>query len=245
VLKLTEIQKEAIRVAATTGKSQNEEAGGYLDSSGQIFALTNRSQAVGLDPSQHFTTNPSALPDDCQAFWHSHINGNSRFTSHDVALAKQLNKPIILYDWFNNFFTTANDKWGSSYVSRTYVQGLHDCYTLLVEWYEREMQLYPLADYALLDAKSEEHGQIWHDPNWDEFPRLLGENSFKRVADRTPIERGDFLLFSIGRGNGNHCGVATDGEQFLHQLYNHPSKIESIDGRWCDHLIARYRHASV
>lgn len=245
MLNLTDTQRDEICAAAWASYQHNAEACGIIDVAGEIVSLPNKARLVGLDEANNFAIDYSSFPKDITAIWHSHNNGSNIFSPLDVKLAKKTGKPIVLFDVQNNRWRTANDRWGDPYCGRDYTQGLHDCLTLIIEWYDREMGLKPSRDRAIIEAKDSVYEWVWHNPTWNLFATGLEEEGFARIHPHTKVEYGDFLLFSIGGGNGNHCGVIVDdGKNFLHQLYNKESSIASLDSAWSQYLIGRYRHRS-
>ena len=123
------------------------------------------------------------------------------------------------------------------YLGRRYLDGRHDCYGLVRDFYRREYGL-TLRNYA-------------RPVGFDHSGLLLLTDNFRREGFEivnTPIallEPGDGLLMMLASRQVNHVGVYIGEKKFLHHLYQRPSSVETLDPRWQQRLSLIVRHPDV
>jgi len=123
------------------------------------------------------------------------------------------------------------------YLGRRYLDGRHDCYGLVRDFYRREYGL-TLRNYA-------------RPVGFDHSGLLLLTDNFRREGFEivnTPIsllEPGDGLLMMLASRQVNHVGVYIGERKFLHHLYQRPSSAEMLDPRWQQRLSLIVRHPDV
>lgn len=123
------------------------------------------------------------------------------------------------------------------YLGRRYLDGRHDCYGLVRDFYRREYGL-TLRNYA-------------RPVGFDHSGLLLLTDNFRREGFEivnTPIallETGDGLLMMLASRQVNHVGVYIGEKKFLHHLYQRPSSVETLDPRWQQRLSLVVRHPDV
>lgn len=123
------------------------------------------------------------------------------------------------------------------YLGRRYLDGRHDCYGLVRDFYRREYGL-TLRNYA-------------RPVGFDHSGLLLLTDNFRREGFEivnTPIallEPGDGLLMMLASRQVNHVGVYIGERKFLHHLYQRPSSAEILDPRWQQRLSLIVRHPDV
>lgn len=123
------------------------------------------------------------------------------------------------------------------YLGRRYLDGRHDCYGLVRDFYRREYGLI-LRNYA-------------RPVGFDHSGLLLLTDNFRREGFEivnTPIallETGDGLLMMLASRQVNHVGVYIGEKKFLHHLYQRPSSVETLDPRWQQRLSLVVRHPDV
>lgn len=123
------------------------------------------------------------------------------------------------------------------YLGRRYLDGRHDCYGLVRDFYRGEYGL-TLRNYA-------------RPVGFDHSGLLLLTDNFRREGFEivnTPIsllEPGDGLLMMLASRQVNHVGVYIGERKFLHHLYQRPSSAEMLDPRWQQRLSLIVRHPDV
>ena len=106
-------------------------------------------------------------------------------------------------------------------VSREWVWGVTDCWTLVRDWYVSKGLILP----------------DWDRPSVEEFETapmfdgLWEAAGFYELKADVRLQEGDALLFSIGDNKPNHVGIFMANGEILHHLKNHLSRHDNY-GRW-------------
>lgn len=119
-------------------------------------------------------------------------------------------------------------------VGRPFVHGILDCYTLVRDFYSREM-LIDLPDFAREDE--------W----WDKGENLYMDNF--EAAGCAPIKGlirvGDIILMTIRSPVPNHAAVYIGDGLILHHVANRLSSRDVYDGYWQENTRMIVRHGDV
>jgi cell wall-associated NlpC family hydrolase len=109
-------------------------------------------------------------------------------------------------------------------IGREFHHGVLDCYTLIKDYYSRELQI-ELPDFERKD-------DWWKDGVSKLYDDNLAKTGFVRVTEG--IEVGDLITMQIKSDNDtpNHGGVYVGNGQFIHHLYGHLSTKEVWGGYW-------------
>lgn len=185
------------------------------------------------DPKNYFRIDARAVAavsiggDSVLAFVHSHPNGTSQPSADDVANMNLHNKPYVIVGVQSNDVQV----WRPTTVpmlGRAYVHGVQDCYTMVQDYYQRELGI-TLPDFVRQD-------RWWENAEGD----ALYENNFKDAGfvaiEASQMQRHDVLLCYWGNtSHVNHALIylAGDGKLksedtppcvgarlFLHHPYN-------------------------
>lgn len=109
-------------------------------------------------------------------------------------------------------------------VGREWVWGVSDCWTLVRDYYRREMGV-KLRDWQRPES-SEAFRQL------PLFERCFGETGFVDTGSKEPV-KGDAMLMSLNGSPGlNHVAVYIGEGKMLHQLQNRLSSRDYWDGYW-------------
>lgn len=233
-MQLTELQKSEIqRHAIEQHDSDRSECCGYVLEDGRVLRSIN----VAEDPTTDFIIDAdSAVEANRVGFshvYHSHTNGNSRFSHHDAISCKQLNKPFVLYDVHTNRFKILDPSDDAPYVGREFTWWLCDCYSLAQDYYRREFNI-RLGDY---DREVENNRLVGN-----AFAQNYTSEGFGLLDRSTPPQKGDLPLFAIGSNYPNHIGIIDRDGLFLHQLIDRPSEHAIWGGSWIDCCVGLLRH---
>jgi proteasome lid subunit RPN8/RPN11 len=167
--------------------------------------------------------------------YHSHSEGTA-FSEEDIERAEEWALPYFLYAIKEGEFRVYYPKeYTPSYLGRPFIWGHNDCYTIVREYYRRELNI-ALGDYDCDESfENSERQDI-----------LIGleKEGFIMSTDFTNIEIGDVLLFQFSKVYPQHVGIYMGGNRFLHQPLKGQSRIEQIDGIWAQNLKAVLRHKS-
>lgn len=119
-------------------------------------------------------------------------------------------------------------------VGRQFAHGILDCYTLLRDFYARELGI-ALRDYPRDDE--------WWKRGENLYEKHFREEGFAEIADEP--RRGDVFLMQIRSEEMNHAGVYLGDGQMLHHLHGRPSEKVPYGGYWLQRTTKTIRHRSM
>ena len=186
------------------------------------------------------------------AYVHSHPDNNSSPSEPDLVQMNKQSKPWIICGYIPNELEEVTlykpEGYTSNLLGRNYYHGLQDCYTLIKDYYHRELNI-KLNDYERLD-------------NWwlEENTKSLYLENFEKegfVEVQDSIRKHDIILFKIGKTfHINHAGIfLEDGNLtseeapkvignslFIHHAYNRLSTREVYGEAWGKRTVKIIRH---
>ncbi|WEU67280.1 C40 family peptidase [Xanthomonas phage JGB6] len=120
-------------------------------------------------------------------------------------------------------------------VGREFHHGILDCYTLVRDYYQQEMNI-TLKDYERADG--------WWERGENLYMKNLEDCGFYQVSERE-IKVGDMILMQIRSNEPNHAGVYLGDGLFLHHLYGRLSSRDVYGGYWRDatRFVVRHKDA--
>lgn len=167
---------------------------------------------------------------------HSHPNANALPTEHDkLACERSMFPWCILAVHGDPAYPDAPPKikgnhqfaptgYKAPLVSREFIFGTQDCFTLVKDFYEREL------------------GIVMPDPErtdkfWERGEDLYMENfkkwGFYQIPE--PSERGDVILMAVKSDITNHAGIwLAERDHMLHHPYEHLSERTVYGGYWAE-----------
>lgn len=184
-----------------------------------------------------------------EAYVHSHPDGSTAPSEPDLIGLSQHNKTWLIASYPEGEVSRYEPtKYEAPLLGRNYYHGLLDCYTLVKDYYERELSI-NLNDYERIDRwwESKDHESLYI-------------NNFKNegfLEVHTDIQKHDVILFTVGRTHHvNHAGVylgeatlkSEDIDKiigdnlFIHHAYNKESSIEVFGNYWNDRVTHILRH---
>ncbi|MBB3260008.1 proteasome lid subunit RPN8/RPN11 [Paraburkholderia bannensis] len=121
-------------------------------------------------------------------------------------------------------------------VGRPFVHGVHDCYSIVRDWYRLER------DVVLPDF--ERRDEWWADGKSSLYLDNYRAAGFVEVGPGAALEIGDVLLMQIRSQNDvpNHAGIYIGDGQFLHHMHGQLSRRAVWGGMWLQSLrmVLRY-----
>lgn len=128
-------------------------------------------------------------------------------------------------------------------VGRTFVHGVHDCLSIVLDFYRREMGV-ELGNYVREDD--------WWNKGQNLYLDLLPQAGFEKVGD---LKHGDIVLMQVRSPVPNHAGVyletgilKTELELYpapgsiLHHMYGRDSKRDVYGGYWAENTVSIWRY---
>ena len=201
------------------------EACGLLVDGGQGLAYV-RCRNISTTPSEAFRIDPKSWLEAEQrgavrAVVHSHPDGGFAPSPADRAALEGGALPWVILSWPGGQFSiTYPSARGVPYVGRQFIHGSQDCFTLLRDYYRRELGV--------------SLPEVWHGYEWWQE----GENLYLDHAARAGFEQVDSLrlhdvvLMRIAARVPNHVGVYTGDGTILHHLANQLSRHDTYGGIW-------------
>ncbi|WP_443699245.1 C40 family peptidase [Pseudomonas sp.] len=130
-------------------------------------------------------------------------------------------------------------------VGRPFHHGVLDCYTLVRDYYLREMSI-ELADYTREDG--------WWNGAEDHYFEKYAVTGFHQI-DVNDLQQGDLVIMQVKSAKANHAGIyLADGKLYtepdhhavpgciLHHLYGRDSKRDVFGGYWRESARLYLRH---
>ncbi|MDP4299934.1 NlpC/P60 family protein [Leptothrix discophora] len=117
---------------------------------------------------------------------------------------------------------------------REFVHGLHDCYSIIRDYYLSELQI---------DLPNFPRGWGW----WNEGQNLYLEGFEQAGFQEIPRQEarvGDCIIYKIGTAYPNHASVIVGPDAILHHLIDRLSRVEK-KSRWSRHEALAVRYVGV
>jgi proteasome lid subunit RPN8/RPN11 len=213
------------------------EAVGIVEA-GRFVALDNRSDAPQLEV---------ALSDDdwlraaeAEVFFHSHPNGPACPSEADMRYQMQLDIPFVVLTWpEGNLFCWGDTLEGAPLIGRGFRHGVHDCYSLVRDWYWLNRQI------RLPDEPREWE---WWTKGKAIYADGLAAAGFKPIPVAEATQEGDGLLFNFRHATPMHAALVMADGLLLHhsaglRAYD-PSRLSCLvpRSRWARHVSLAVRY---
>jgi proteasome lid subunit RPN8/RPN11 len=234
---LTRSQKDAI-LGHALAESPRECCGLLVDTqNGRIYVACRN---LADNPHQHFQIDHEdfARAEDLgeiAAIVHSHPFAGVQPSEADKVACEDSGLPwVIVNPQIEAFNIIEPSGYQAPLIGRPFVYGVLDCYSLVVDYYQRELGI-TLPYYVRDDAYG------WWERGQDLYADRFGEAGFVEVQDPQP---GDVILMQIQSDVANHAAVYLGGNVILHHLVKQLSRRDSYGGYWQKHTRHILRHRS-
>lgn len=175
--------------------------------------------------------------------WHTHTNESAEPSEADRSMCEGSGVPwyILAINKRDGEFVfdgpTAIDPKGyqTPYVGRPYVYGIHDCYILVCDYYQREFGIEMRRDYPRIES--------WWSKGFNFFNEDFPKEGFVSVSGQK-AQPGDVFIIQSGAAVGNHVAVYIGNDQILHHCIGRLSTKDVYGGYWQKHTINHLRHKS-
>ena len=170
------------------------------------------------------------------AIVHSHPNASANPSMGDRVGCERSGLPWLVMGWPSGVVKTlAPEGWQAPYKGREFCHGVLDCYTLIQDWYLREL-------HTLLPDFAREDGWWEAGRGQDLYMQNFEAAGFARVHG--PPQRHDVILMQVRANVANHGAVYLGDGVMLHHLHGRLSCEEVYGGYWERHTLALLRHRS-
>ena len=187
---------------------------------------------------------------EIQAFVHSHPNASARASELDLLQIELHQKPWVICAYPDIEFQVYEPcGYKAPLVGRNYIHGIQDCYSIVRDFYERELGI-NLPDYEREDA--------WWESK--ESKSLYLENFEKEgFIEVNDLQYGDVMLCRVGRTEHVNHAIIWLGDQtalksepteacvgssiILHHPYGRKSTREVFGHQWQERVVKVVRYA--
>lgn len=186
---------------------------------------------------------------ETQAFVHSHPNASARASELDLLQIELHQKPWVICAYPDIEFQVYEPcGYKAPLVGRNYIHGIQDCYSIVRDFYERELGI-NLIDFEREDAWWE------HKESKSLYLDGFGEAGFIEVND---LQYGDVMLCRVGRTEHVNHAIIWLGDQtalkseqteacvgssiILHHPYGRKSTREVFGHQWQERVVKVVRY---
>lgn len=227
-------------IMAHAAECAPHEACGLVVASGKKHRLI-KARNLSNDPRNSFALDPEAWlevgeRDAVVGIYHSHTVCSSAPSMADLSACEQTRLPwyIVAYPGGDHHVVEPSG-FEAPYVGRPYVYGVHDCWTVVRDWYTREWSL-DLHDFMRIDRWWLTGGNLFV----DNFAKL----GFVALPPEAGAEEGDAFLMQVNSPVPNHCAVFLADGTILHHVEKRLSTRDVWGGFWAKHCTHHLRHKS-
>lgn len=159
------------------------------------------------------------------AVYHSHVNNNCFSEEFDIKASKSHNLPYILYCIRTNSFKICYpaDKIESryhKYLGRKFSLGTNDCFTLIKDFYDKELGI---------NILHTSYNNLWYHENPNRIQEEGIKQGFQFLSPETKKQLHDILLFQDKSYlYPRHFGIYLGNNKFLHHPIDCPSLIDKF-----------------
>ena len=187
-------------------------------------------------PLQHFVLPANEYVEieemgEIQAIVHSHPNARARPSTADLSACEASEKPWLIVHVSipdggdepvaTEIYQFEPKGFQAPLIGRKFVHGVHDCYAIVRDFYERERGI-DLPDFERMD-KWWERGETLY---MDHF----AECGFEEITG--PMEPGDVILMQSRSSTPNHAAVYVGNGRIVHHFYGRLSTRDIYGGYW-------------
>ena len=182
---------------------------------------------VALKPETSFIINPREwLPyheaGTLAGYYHSHPKDPAVFSPDDISISEHSKYPVHLYSVLKDQFAVYNPSGAIiPLVGRNFVFNVHDCVTLVDDYYEQKLAIqFSDVDRQLSDMTS----------GINDIFKWIKERDLVIVPS---VQTHDIILMNFGRvSKPNHCAIYLSDGNMIHQLARRPSEVVPYGGYW-------------
>jgi proteasome lid subunit RPN8/RPN11 len=162
---------------------------------------------------------------------HSHPDHTTQPSIRDKAVCSAMGIPWVIVSWPEGDIRTIVPE-DAPLIGRHFVHGTEDCYSLVRDYYKRELGI--------------ELGRYYHDYHWWENEENLYLDNFEKegffkVEDGS-LHKHDLIFMVIRSKVVNHCAIYLGDGLILQHLYGKLSGKDVYGGYWAERTMFVARH---
>ena len=183
---------------------------------------------ISISPKQTFIINPKEyanIEDKATiiAVFHSHPFEQPYPSAADKTICEKFKIPWYIYSVsLNKWYDFKPSGYKAPLVGREYVFGVHDCWSLIRDYFET-------INITLRDWDRPINPQDFTDNPY--FENCFEKTGFRELKSEESLKENDCLLFSLNSTGLNHIGVLLQNQMILHHI---EGRLSSRDfyGEW-------------
>lgn len=219
-------------------QAKPQEACGLVVGKGSKQRLV-RAKNLSHEPTKSFDLDPEAwleVEDDetVIGIYHSHPQGNAQPSMTDRVGCEASGVPWHIVTLEGHYTCMQPNGFVAPYLQRPYVHGVHDCYSIIRDWYKREWQL---------DLPNFERAYEWWDKGENLYVKHFASCDFKVIQSQEP-QIGDAFFIQIASPVPNHAAIYIGDGMILHHVQGRLSTKDPYGGAWVKHTTHHLRHVS-
>lgn len=207
----------------------------------EIFCCNNsngsRNNAFTINPLDYVRASRSG---EILAVYHSHVNDNLNFSLSDKINSNSHEVPFILYNVRQNIFNEyfPND-YEFSYIGREFEYGKFDCFSLVKDYYKKELGINIIDNYT-------NRNDNWYEKKSNSFLEgWKNDNSDFNIVEKPKKHDVLFLKYFKTAVFPHHMGIYLGEDMFLHHPRNKYSLIEKYSDTYKRKTFSILRHKSL
>lgn len=185
-------------------------------------------ETFALEPADYLRASETG---EILAVCHSHPDGPATPSQADRSACEASGLPWYILSWpAAELYRIEPVGYEAPLIGRPFVHGVHDCYSLVRDYYRRELAI-ELPDFP--------RAELW----WEKGYNLYAEN-FKKAGFCTveDLQKHDVILMQVQASVTNHAAVHLGDSIILHHLYGRLSGRTVYGGYWAKHTTHILRH---
>lgn len=211
-----------------TADAYPDEAVGIVER-GAYVRLENRSEQPGEDVA--LNDNDLVRVATADVFFHSHPDGIGCPSENDMRYQMQLGIPFVVMCWpLYDVFCWGETLPRAPLLERGFRHGVHDCYSLLRDYYASERGITLMDQPRAWDWWSKKGGRDLYREHFDAA-------GFRVIDREQATEPGDGLLMAFNYEVPMHGAVVWSRDLLLH----HPAGVKAVDPTRLSCLVPRTR----
>lgn len=173
--------------------------------------------------------------------WHTHTDECATPSEADKAMCEASGLPWYIVGIikegggfrFDGPVSIEPNGYETPYVGRPYVMGIHDCYTLVCDYYKREFGIPMKRDYPRIED--------WWNKGHNFFSENFANEGFIDVTGQEP-QVGDIFMMQVTSPVASHVGIYLGDDVMLHHCHGRLSTRDIYGGYWAKHTVNHLRH---
>jgi proteasome lid subunit RPN8/RPN11 len=217
----------------------NEACGLVVSRGGSKFRLI-RALNLADKPMETFDLDPDAwlqVADDEEVIgiYHSHPFGTAEPSMADLSSCETTELPWHIVGLAGDTYQVVHPSgYEAPYADRPYVYGVHDCWSIIRDWYRRELSI------ELMDFARNGH---WWERGQNRYVENIEVAGFVELRGEVP-RPGDLMLLQMGARVTNHAAIWIGDGTILHHVFGRLSCTEPWAGTWSRFMTHHLRHST-